>query len=95
MPAVSITSPTTGSTVPPSFTAGGNVSGIVGPIPNPPPLTVHITIDGTRHFATSVTMSDSGIWTATFSGVPAGVGRLKAVWTPTGESNSVDDIIVE
>jgi hypothetical protein len=96
MPTVTIISPTSGSTVPPNFTATGTVTGISGPIPTPPPLTVCIEIDGVKTWATSVTMDDAGNWTANFSGVPAGTrGKIKATWTPTGEYDTVTPITVQ
>ncbi|HVK13994.1 MAG TPA: hypothetical protein VM597_34950 [Gemmataceae bacterium] len=95
MPTVAIDSPEAGTTVSPNFTATGTVSGFTPPIPNPPPLTVHINIDGVKTWAT-VTMNDSGGWTAVFTNVPTGArGTIKAVWTPTDESATVGPISVE
>jgi hypothetical protein len=92
---VTITSPTQGATVGQNFTATGNVTGVSGPFPTPPPLKVRIEINGNKYPGT-VTLTDSGSWTATFIGVPPGTdGVIVATWTPGGPSTNVDGIRVQ
>src|SRR5215207_6617274 len=97
MPTVSITSPTSGGSVGPgSFQVTGTITGIVGPVPNPPPISARIKINGQEITAISVTMNDSGAFVAEFPRIDSGTGGTITVeWTPTADSDSVDDIEVK
>ena len=97
MPTVTITSPTSGGSVGPgSFEVTGSIIGIIGPIPNPPPISARIKINGQTIHATSVTMNDAGGFIATFPRIPPGTdGAIIVDWTPTGDSGSVDGIVVK
>ncbi len=96
MPAsVAITSPGSGTTVGSNFTAQGTLSGVSPPVPSPPPLKVRIEINGQKYHGV-VSLNDSGAWTATFTGVPAGTnGEIFATWQPDGAGDRVDDITVQ
>jgi len=96
MPTVTITSPADNATVGTDFTVTGTVTGLTGPIPDPPPLDVLIEIGGGKVQATSVSMNDSGGFTATFENVPAGTdATIRATWVPTGDFDTVDGITVK
>lgn len=96
MPEVSIASPASNGTVAAGgFTVTGTITGLVGQVPNPVPITARIRINNQTINATTVTLDGTGGFVATFPAVAAGTGGVIDIkWDPTGDVAAVDNITV-